>query len=190
MSRLFWLSPVVGAIAARQRVRGAFVRAGNQLNEADEVPPVDRQVLHLVLRDQGAHRGRIGLQQRCLRRHLHRVGETANSELGIDANALSASQIDARLLRPEALEFDADLIAANREQVHDVVSRCAGDRRANLVRADVVDGDGRTGQHRTAFIGDAAHDVTGGDLCAGNGGEQKNQQDRGAAANSEHSASP
>src|SRR5262249_13357003 len=91
--------------------------------------------------------------------------------------ALAASKIDARLLRTEALQFNPDLIAANRQQVHNVVSRCAADRCADFVSAEVVDGDGRARQNGTAVIGDAADNVTGGDLRGCSGNEQTHECD-------------
>ena len=90
----------------------------------------------------------------------------------------------------EALQLDLHGVGADRQQVEDVVAGLVGRRAADVVRADVLDGDGHAGQDGAGGVGDAADDVGGGDLGGHAGRDQDEEQsepdDGGTAAGSRH----
>ncbi len=71
---------VIRAVAALQRVVAVLVGAHGELRQADEVPAVQREVLHGALINQRAERGTVGLQRGCLRRHLYGLGNLTDCE--------------------------------------------------------------------------------------------------------------
>ena len=161
--------PIVGPRAAAECIRSSRVRPGHPLNEADEVPAVDRQILHLALRDEGADGGRLGLEQRRFGRHLHGLADRPDSETAVDANLLTASHGHFRFLCREPLQLNPDQIIAERQQRHEVVAGISGNRRAHVAGAEILDSNGGAGEHPAAFVGNAPDDFSRRHLRQGGG---------------------
>ena len=58
----------------------ARVGAGHQQRQLDELPPVQRQRLHLLFTDDRALGDRVDRQQPCLRGHLYRLTHVADPQ--------------------------------------------------------------------------------------------------------------
>jgi len=161
------LAAIVGAVAARQRVGQPLVRAGHHAHQADDVAAVERQVLHRRLGQQRADSGAVGLHQRRLRGDGDVLGEGADGELRVDADAVAGRDPDVAAERAEALQFDLDGVAADGQQREDVVAGVAGDLRAGVAGGRVGDGHRRPGQRAAAGVGHPADHVGGGHLRLG-----------------------
>ena len=181
------LPAIVGPVAGRQRVRQPLERAGHELHQADDVASADRKILHGLLRNERAHRRRIGLQQRRFSRDEHALLHLSELQLRIEANAIARRQHDARRLARESLQLDVHGVRADRQQIEQVVAGFIGRRGAHVVRRQVFDRDGGAGQHGAATVGDASDDVGGRHLSGGRAGKREDDdEDAGTPAGIEH----
>ncbi len=184
------LAAIVGAGAAGERVRHAFVRARHELHQPHEVAPVHRQILHGLLGDQRTERRRIGLHERRLGgdRDVFRNG--ADLQLHVESRAIARRQRHVRGLGRESLKLDLHGVAADRQQAEGIVAGAFGRHDTGLVRADVLDGDGHTGQHGAGAVGHAADDVGRGDLSGGHRREDEaTGEDAGTPTSRAHTVS-
>ena len=97
--------------------RRAFVRPGSDLCQLDEVAPVQRQRLHQLFGDHVLESGSVGLEDGRLPCDLHRLGDLANLQQGVDANSVTNREIHwGRHERLVALPLDGDRVRSRGKQ--------------------------------------------------------------------------
>ena len=133
--------------------------------------------------------GAIGLENCRFRGHLNVFADVAQLELRIHARTIAAGDHDLGGLGLKPLELDLDGIAADRQQVEDVVAGRAANLRAHVARCSVLDGDRGARKHGAAGVGDAAENVGSGDLRMRRRRQQKAYHAEDGTPDEPHSAS-
>ncbi len=161
-------------------------RPGHQVHQRLVVPVlVERQVDDVFGPQVDADVGLVGLEQRGLGGHRHRLREGADLELRVDADDAARRDRDARLdVLLEALQRRAQRVGPGGDVADRVVAVLVGDAFELQARGFVHERDGRA-RHRRARVvgdlpGDRAVDGLRGDLGreqTEHGPEQRPQQE-------------
>ena len=139
--------------------------ARGERRERDEGAAVQRQLHDLLVLDDGPEAGRLGAQDRRVRRDRDLFAHVADGEVEVDPRLLAGRQPDA--VAPHRLEpgqLDVDAVVARRQARRGVDALAARHDDALPVGVDVGDGDGRARHGGAGLILDDAGDFTGGDL--------------------------
>ncbi len=134
--------------------------AGHELDEVDELAPVEGQVFDRLLRDAGRCLRLARVHERELRHHLHRLFDAGRPQREVDAGRLVERHFHGpRDRAAEVLHANLDVVAAGGQERHPVGSGGdAGGGAAPRGEAAAAHGDGRAGDDGAALVAHRADD--------------------------------
>ena len=138
---------------AVELVRLGGDRASRVERDGREIASLDRQLLDLIARGDGADDRVLGLQQRRRRDHLDPLLQRAELQLEVDARRLRRGQRDGGLDALEALKFRRDDVHTDRHAGDDVVAGFVGHAGISDVGGHAGRGDREAGHGAGGFIG-------------------------------------
>ena len=140
------------------------MRSGSDLCEPDEIPAVERQILHRSLIDQHRHRRRFGLQQRRLGNDREMFFNRTHFELQTEPIAISDSQRDIAVDRFETLQFGRQTVPTRRKPKNLKIAASVGHGSFNIAGGLAARRDRHTGKQCSGRVSDGADDVGRRDL--------------------------
>ena len=165
--------------AAASRAWLSGVDPGDQQRQLHETLAVQRQLVDLLVVDDGAQRGALGVEQLLGPGHLHLLGNLAQLQPEVQTGALV--HLDAKLpggVPPESGHLDGDVVTAGTQPRQAVVAGLVGDGVAGKARDAVADRDPGALNGRPAGVGHGPGNGSGAGLAKRQRRRQQHRQER------------